>query len=121
MMALRSIALVALCASLNTAQVAAQPVCRPALTVKEESFSETLNLRRVWTASIDVDASRCTTTSGLFSIRFIRLAENAPDLTFTEPLIWRLGQEKVVVEFWANEAVHKYWIEEVAACPCRSD
>ena len=38
MMALRSIALVALCASLNAAQVAAQPVCRPALTVKEESF-----------------------------------------------------------------------------------
>jgi hypothetical protein len=121
MASLRSFCLVALCASLHAAPVAAQPVCRPTLTVKEESFSKMFNLRRIWTASLDIDASRCATTSGLFSIRFIRLAENAPDLTFTEPFLWRLGQQKVVVEFWANEAVHKYWIEEVAACPCRGN
>jgi hypothetical protein len=119
MASLKSLPLVTLCALLNAAQATAQPVCRPVLTVKEESFSQTFDLRRIWTASINVDASRCTTSSGLFSIRFIRLAENAPDLTFTEPLEWQLGQKKVVVEFWANEAVHKYWIEEVAACPCR--
>jgi hypothetical protein len=118
---LKTLPLVALCALLNAAQVAAEPVCRPTLTVKEESFSETFNLRRVWTASINVDASRCTTASGLFSMRFIRLAENAPDLTFTEPFTWRLGQMSVAVEFWANEAVHKYWIDEVPACPCRRD
>ena len=27
-----------------------------------------------------------------------------------------VGAKESVVEFWANEAVHKYWIEEVAAC-----
>jgi hypothetical protein len=121
MASLKSLPLVALCALLNAPQVAAEPVCRPALTVKEQSFSETFNLRRLWTALIDIDASRCATTSGLFSMRFIRLAENAPDLTFTEPFIWRLGEKSVVLEFWANEAVHRYWIEDVAACPCRSN
>jgi hypothetical protein len=121
MASLRSFCLVALCASLNAAPVAAQAVCRPTLTVKEESFSKMFNLRRIWTASLDIDASRCATTSGLFSIRFIRLAENAPDLTFTEPFIWQLGQGRIRVEFWANEAVHRYWIEEVAVCPCRSN
>jgi hypothetical protein len=118
---LKSLPLVALCALLHAAQVAAEPVCRPTLTVKDDSLSETFKLRRIWTASLDVDASRCTTASGVFSIRFIRLAENAPDLTFTEPLIWSLGQKSIAVEFWANEAVHEYWIEEVAACPCRKD
>ena len=121
MMALRSIPLVALCALLNASQVAAQLACKPIVTVKEESFSKMFNLRRAWTASINVDASRCTTTSGLFSIGFIGLAENAPDLTFTEPFIWRLVQRRVVVEFWADEAVQKYWIADIAACPCRSD
>jgi hypothetical protein len=121
MAALRSLPLVALCSLLDAAQVAAQPACKPIVTVKEESFSRPFNLRRVWTASINVDASRCTTTSGLFSIGFIRLAENAPDLTFNEPFIWRLGQKRVVVEFWADEAVQKYWIADIAACPCRSD
>jgi hypothetical protein len=118
---LKTLPLVVLCALLNAAQVAAEPVCRPTLTVKEESFSEIFNLRRVWTASINVDASQCRTASGLFSMRFIRLAENAPDLTFTESFTWRSGQKSVAVEFWANEAVHKYWIDEVAACPCRRD
>jgi hypothetical protein len=117
----RGLPLVALCALLNTAQVAAEPVCRPKLAVKEVSFSETVNARRTWTAAINIDASRCATTSGGFSIRIIRLAENAPDLTFTEPFIWHLGQESVSIEFWANEAVHRYWIEDIVACLCRSD
>ena len=118
---IKSLSLVALCTLLNAAQVVAGPVCRPTLAVKEESFSLAFNSKRVWTASINIDATRCATTSGQFSIKFVRLAENAPDLTFTEPVIWSLGQKSVAVEFWANEAVHKYWIEEVAACPCRGD
>jgi hypothetical protein len=73
------------------------------------------------TASINIDASPCSTTSGLFSLGLIRLAESAPDFAFVEPFIWRLGQKKVVVELWANEAVHKYWVEEVATCPCHSN
>jgi hypothetical protein len=115
------LSLVALSVLLNGAPAAAERACRPKLTVKEQGFSQTLNARRTWTASIDVDASHCTTTSGQFSIRFIRLAENEPDLTFTEPLTWRLGQKSVAVEFSANEAVERYWVEEVAACPCRHD
>jgi hypothetical protein len=94
MASLRSIQLVVLCALLTAAPVAAQPICRPTLTVQEESFSKPFNLRRIWTASIDIDASRCATTSGLFSIGFIRLAENAPDLSFVEPFVWRLGAEE---------------------------
>ena len=121
MPSLRSLSLVALCTFLNATQLAAQPVCRPILTVKQEGFSEMFNLRRLWTGSIDVDASRCTTTSGLYSIGFIRVAENAPDLTFIEPFIWRLGQKKVAVEFWADEAVHAYWVADIAVCTCRSD
>ena len=117
----RSIPLTLLCVQLNAAQAAAQPVCKPTLTVQEESFSKVFNLRRQWIASVSIDASPCTTTSGLFSLGFIRLAENALDLAFVEPFLWRLGQKKVVVEFWANEAVHKYWVEDVATCPCRSN
>ena len=118
---LKSLSLAALCTLLNAAQVVAGPVCRPTLAVKEDVFSGVVNSRRVWTASINIDATRCATTSGQFSVRFVRLAENAPDLTFTEPFIWSLGQKSVAVEFWANEAVHKYWVEEVGACPCRGD
>jgi hypothetical protein len=119
--ALRSILPAVMLACIGAGQTAAQPVCKPALTVKQVGFSEMINLRRVWTASIDVDASRCTTTSGLYSIGFIRLYENAPDRAFTEPFIWRQGQRRVVVEFWAGEAVQSYWIDDIAACPCRGE
>jgi hypothetical protein len=78
--ALRSILPAVMLACIGAGQTAAQPICKPALTVKQVGFSEMINLRRVWTASIDVDASRCTTTSGLYSIGFIRLSESAPDL-----------------------------------------
>ena len=67
--ALRSILPAVMLACLGAGQTAAQPICKPALTVKQVGFSEMINLRRIWTASVDVDASRCTTTSGLYSIR----------------------------------------------------
>jgi hypothetical protein len=109
----------ALCLLLHGAK--AQPVCKPVLTVKQVRFSEMVELKRFWTATLDVDASRCATTSGQFAIRFVRLAENAPDLDFAERFTWRAGRMDVVVEFWADESVHDYGIEGVAACPCRSD
>src|SRR5260221_4051889 len=59
--ALRSILPAVMLACMGAEQTAAQPVCKPALTVKQVGFSEMINLRRIWTASIDVDASRCTT------------------------------------------------------------
>jgi len=100
---------------------AAEPVCKPVLMVKDVGFSEMINLKRFWTATVDVDASRCATSSGLFALAFVRLAENAPDLEFAEPLFWQPGQTRVRVEFWADEAVHKYWVSDVAACPCRGN
>ena len=102
-------------------QVAAQPVCKPALTIRNVGLSEAVNLRRFWTATLDVDASQCTTASGLYSLGFVRTAENGLDQEFAQPFIWRPGQTSVRVEFWVDEAVHKYWVGEVATCPCRPD
>jgi hypothetical protein len=104
---------------LSAAPVGANPVCKPALTVKEASFSAVTNLRRYWSAKVDVDASRCASASGLFALGFLRLAENGRDLEFAEPFIWRTGETKVRVEFWADEAVQDHWIADVAPCPCR--
>ena len=60
-------------------------------------------------------------TGGLFALGFVRLAENGPDLEFAEPFFWQPEQTKVRVEFWVDEAVDKYWISDVAACPCRGN
>jgi hypothetical protein len=111
----------ALLVLLQATQVAAQPVCKPALTLRNVGFSDAVNLRRFWTATVDVDASQCTTASGLYSLEFLRMAESGLDQKFAQPFIWRPGQTSVRVEFWVDEAVHKYWIGEVATCPCRPD
>jgi hypothetical protein len=111
----------ALVIPLQATQAIAQPICKPELTVKEVSFSQPVNLRRFWTAVVHADGSKCATASGLFAIGFVRLAENAPDLQFAEPFFWRQGAASVRVEFWADEAVDKYWIDEVASCPCRGN
>lgn len=78
-----------------------------------------MNLRRVWTAHVGVDASACATDHGLFSIRILRLAENAPDQEFVEPLLWRIGLQRQPLEFWIDEAVQSAEIAEIADCPCR--
>src|SRR5258708_21835275 len=117
--ALRSILPAVMLACLGAGQTAAQPICKPALTVKQVGFSEMINLRRIWTASIDVDASRCTTTSGLYSIRFIRLSENAPDLPFTEPFIWRQGQKRVAVQVRGRGALKPDLVADAATPPSR--
>ena len=49
------------------------------------------------------------------------MPENGPDLEFAKPFFWQPKQTKIKVEFWVDEAVHKYWISDVAACPCRSN
>jgi len=97
----------------------AQPVCRPDMAIRDVRFSEMIQLKRFWTATVDVNASRCATIGGLFEIGFLRLAENAPDLEFAERFAWHPGEMELVVEFWADEAVHKYWIGEIAPCLCR--
>jgi len=70
--------------------------------VRNVGFSDAINLKRSgqqpWTSTrLDVDLVRALT------LAFVRLAENAPDLEFAEPLIWRAAQTRVRVEFWANE------------------
>ncbi len=108
----------ALGALIGPAQAVAETLCRPQIAVANIRFSEPVNLRRYWTASVSVDASKCAASSGLFSLGFQRLAESGVDLEFTEPFIWRNRETAVRVEFWADEAVGRYWIADVAACPC---
>jgi hypothetical protein len=95
-----------------------ETLCQPILTFKEVRFSEIRDQQRTWTAVIAVDASRCTTTFGRFSINFTRLKETAPDLLFTEQLAWHPGQVEVSLNFWADEAVLDYSIGHIAPCTC---
>jgi hypothetical protein len=95
-----------------------EPTCKPSLVVQKVALSEVERMHRTWTAHILVDATRCATASGPFTIAFIRLRENAPDLEFTEPFTWAPGAVEVSTEVAAQEAVLRYSIA-VAACPCR--
>lgn len=102
-------------------QAAGQQVCKPTLAFKEVQFSEMQppTLERKWTAIVSVDASRCAANSeGHFQIAFSRLKENGPELEFRERFLWRPPSVAVGVNFWADEAVERHWIDSVASCPC---
>jgi hypothetical protein len=105
----------------SATQAAGQQICRPVLAFEAVRFSEMQppRMERTWTAVLSVDASRCVTTTGSFEIVFSRLKENAPELDFREPFIWRLPSVEVSVDFWSDEAVERYWLDNVAPCPCR--
>jgi hypothetical protein len=99
-----------------------QQVCRPALAIKDIHFSKMKppTLERRWTATVSVDASRCAmNTGGYFEIGFSRLKENAVELEFREQFVWLPPEVKVSVDFWADEAVEAYWLDNVGPCPCR--
>lgn len=106
---------------ISVTQAAGQQTCRPALAFKEVriSWMQPPTLERKWTAVLSVDASRCATTSGRFEIVFLRLKEIGLDIEFREQFVWKPDSVEVSVDFWADEAVEKYWISNVAACPCR--
>ena len=77
-------------------------------------------LERRWTAVVSVDASRCAVnTGGYFEIGFSRLKENGIEVEFREQFIWLPPSVKVSVDFWADEAVEAYWLDNVAPCSCR--
>jgi len=97
----------------------ATKICRPSITIVGHELGQPMNLRRVWIARLAIDASACATDSGLYALRIVRTAENAPDLEFVEPLLWRLRQRSVSLEFWIDEAVQTAEVSEVADCPCR--
>jgi hypothetical protein len=102
-------------------QVLAQQVCKPALAFKEVQFSgmQPPTLQRKWTAVVSVDATSCAENStGYFEIVFTRLKEGAPDIEFREQFKWLPPSVKVAVDFWADEAVERYWIANITPCPC---
>ncbi|SRR5713101_4719097 len=105
----------------SVTQAVAQPTCKPALAFKEVRFSamQPPTMERKWTAILSVDASRCATTSGRFGIVFSRLKENGLEIDFQERFMWKPALVEVSVDFWADEAVGGYWLNNVAACPCR--
>jgi hypothetical protein len=111
---------VSLVAGLAPLQATAETLCRPQIALGNVQFSDVVNLRRYWTASISIDASACAASSSFFLLGFRRQSENAPDLDFTEPFIWQSRGVNVRVEFWADEAVGPYWIADIAPCPCRT-
>jgi hypothetical protein len=98
-----------------------QQVCKPTLTITDVQFSkwQRPTMERKWTATVAVDASRCAAnTAGYFEIGFLRLIENGVDIEFTEEFAWMSPEVTVGVDFWANEAVGRTWINKVSACPC---
>jgi hypothetical protein len=106
---------------LISAAHAGADVCKPSLAVTDVRFSEMRppTLERKWTAVVSVDASQCTTTTGNFEISFSRLKENGLEVDFRETFKWQPPAVNVAVDFWADEAVESYWLNNVAECPCR--
>jgi hypothetical protein len=103
-------------------QAVGQQVCKPTLAVTEVKFSKWKlpSMERRWTAVVSVDASRCTVNSGgYFEIGFSRLKENAMEFEFREQFIWLPPTAKVSADFWADEAVERYWIDNITPCTCR--
>jgi len=100
---------------------AGHPVCRPKLTVTDVNFSEMIppTLERKWTATVIVDASRCAANaSGYFDLGITRLKETGYEIDFREQFVWLAPSVRIGVDFWADEAVERYWIESVTPCAC---
>jgi hypothetical protein len=105
----------------SIANAGSPSVCRPKLTVTAIQFSEMSpqTLERRWTATVMVDASRCAANaSGYFDLGITRLKESGYELDFREQFIWLAPSVKIGVDFWADEAVERYWIENVTPCVC---
>ena len=56
---------------------------------------------------------------GRFEIVFSRQKENGLEMDFQEQFIWKPALVEVSIDFWADEAVERYWLYNVAPCPCR--
>jgi len=108
-------------ACLGATPALAQPFCKPALAITDVRFSpmHPETLQRKWTARVSVDASRCAmNANGWFEVGFSRLKENAPEIDFHERFQWTAPSVNIDVDFWADEAVERYWLN-VAPCTCR--
>jgi hypothetical protein len=103
----------------SSAPASGGALCKPTVTFGPAHLSDMASAQRLWSARLNVDASRCASRAGSFAIDFIRLIEFGPDLPFTQRFAWRDGQVNVAVEFSANEAVLDYGLGDVSSCVCR--
>jgi hypothetical protein len=93
--------------------------CKPIITVKSVQISEPRDMKRGWTAILDVSTSFCATSYGRFEMDFIREKKHAPDMQFTERFEWRAGEVAVSIELWWDETVSGYRVGFVEPCVCR--
>jgi len=102
-------------------QALSQHACKPTVALTEAHYSpmNLPNLERTWTVAFTVDASRCATDSGSFSILFTMWKENALDIEFAETFAWKPDLNVISKKFWIDEAVGSYRVSEVDPCPCR--
>jgi len=107
---------------ISVTEAIGQGLCKPTLSVTDAQFSpiDPETLARNWTAVVSVDTSRCKANfRGTFDVVFTRLSETAPDMEFREPFVWIPPSVNVSVEFGRDEAVERYWIDNVSPCICR--
>ena len=114
-----SILLAANLALFSATHAAAGQLCKPVLSLRDVRISETREMQRTWTGVLVADASRCSTTSGLFDVQFTRLKEMAPDVEFTERFTWVSGHSELSLDFWWDEWLEDYRIISIAPCLCR--
>ena len=104
---------------MGSTQTLAQTACKPTIGFTEAHYApmKLPRLERTWTVAFTVDASRCATDSGSFSILFIVWKENAPDTEYVETFKWAPDLNTISKEFWADEAV-AYKVNDIAPCMC---
>jgi hypothetical protein len=113
--------LIAVALILMTAtQSRSQPQCWPTLAFTEAHYAPMKLPRRerTWTVAFTADASRCATQAGTFSILFAVWKENAPDIEFVETFQWIPDLNIISKEFWIDEAVGTFKVNDIAQCPC---
>lgn len=94
--------------------------CWPILSVKQPRLSDTMiNLKRYWSATLEVNATVCVESAGTFDLRTRRSMENGVDFTVTEPVAWGTRQTDIVLELWTDEAVIDFRIARIRPCTCR--
>ena len=105
---------------MDTTQTWAQPVCKPTIAFTEAHYApmKLPKLERTWTVAFNVDASHCATSSGSFSILFTVWKENGPDTEYVEMFQWIPDLNVISKEFWADEAVGAYKVNDIAPCTC---
>jgi hypothetical protein len=93
--------------------------CRPIITLKTVQTTALHDMKRDWTAILDVNVFFCATSFGRFEMDFIREKENAPDMQFTERFEWRPGETTISIELAQDESIAAYRIGFIAPCVCR--